>query len=133
VRFFLDNDLSLNLARALAALAADKYEVKHLRDKFPADVTDQDWLLTLGREGDWVIVSGDVRITKSRLTRQVWLESGLTAFFLEKGWTGLRFWEQAWRLVRWWPAIMKQAERAKSHAAWLVAVNYSGRFKPVSP
>ena len=52
---------------------------------FRRDTPDQEWLATLAEEGDWVIVSGDPRITRGKHERQAWLESGLTAFFLGKG------------------------------------------------
>jgi len=82
VRFILDHNLSPRLARALDALSAD-HEVVHKRDKFDPRASDVEWLGTLGSEEDWVIVSGDLRISRNRDELVAWLESGCTAFFLE--------------------------------------------------
>jgi hypothetical protein len=86
VRFFVDNNIAPAIARALHALASfDDHEVHHLKDRFDRSADDVVWLTDLGREGDWGILSGDHRITKRPHERQVWLDSGLTAFFLAKG------------------------------------------------
>lgn len=82
MRFFLDNCISPVHAKALRILAeVQEYEIVHLSERFERDARDPEWLGTLGREGDWVIVSGDPRITRGRAERRAWHESGLTAFF----------------------------------------------------
>lgn len=87
MRFFVDNNLAPAIARALDALGSyDGHHVHHLRDRFPPGIVDAAWLGQLGEEGDWVILSGDYRITKRPHERRAWLDSGLTAFFLAKGW-----------------------------------------------
>lgn len=122
MRFFLDNCLAPAFARALDALAeAAAYpSVVHSRSKFPPATTDVEWIRALGRERDWVIVSGDPRITRHRHEREAWVESGLTAFFLTKGWMNLKLWDQAWHLVRWWPMLVEQARRIRPGAGFFV-------------
>jgi hypothetical protein len=89
-------------------------------------------LTELGREGDWILLSGDHRITKRPHERQAWLGSGLTAFFLAKGWMTAGFHEQAWKLVRWWPEIFAQAERVESGTGYLIPYAATGKFKILS-
>jgi hypothetical protein len=109
VKFFLDNCLPPRWARALTALAdPGEFEVVYLRQKFAQDIADIEWIKRLSLEGDWTIVSGDLRIVKLRHEREAWLTSGLTAFFLVKGWD-LELWEKTSRIVRWWPKILQQA------------------------
>jgi hypothetical protein len=122
VRFFLDNNLPPRLARALNELSKPEHEVVHLREKFQPDTSDTTWLHTLASEGDWVIVSGDLRITRLPHEQKAWQESGLTAFFLEKGWSSLQFWEKATKLVGWWEAIVLQATRVEAGVGFLVPV-----------
>jgi len=111
LNFLFDNNLPLRLARAISALdGSESTAIVHLRDRFPADTKDTQWIAELGTEGGWVIVSADQRIFRNKHEREAWRSSGMTAFFLAKGWGNQQFWEQAWRLVRWWPRITEIAE-----------------------
>src|SRR5262249_12707801 len=74
--------------------------VQHLAERFPRDTADAVWLRALAAEGNWVVVSGDLRITRNPTEREAWLKSGLVAFFLGKGWGSIGFWEHAWKLVQ---------------------------------
>lgn len=132
MKFFIDNCLPPRWAPALSALAnPGQFEVVHLRTKFSADVTDAEWIQELTEEGSWTIVSGDIRTTKSLHEREAWLSSGLTAFFLVKGWD-FEFWEKTARIVRWWPKILEQSSMVQSGAGFYVPVNYkSGKFEQV--
>ena len=125
MKFFLDNCLPPQWAKALNALCEpDGHSVQHLRDKFEPNTPDELWLGKLAAEGGWTIISADKRIKKVPHEREVWRESGLTAFFL-KGWNDLSLWEQSWRIVRWWPHILHVAERPGATLGFLVPQNYS--------
>jgi hypothetical protein len=121
VKFFVDNCLAPAYARALNALSApDGHHVTHLADRFPRDIPDVQWISTLASEGEWIIVSGDLRITRNPHEREAWLESRLLAFFFAKGWMNVPFWEQASRLVHWWPRIIDQAQKIAPPAGFIV-------------
>jgi hypothetical protein len=123
VRFFLDNCLPPRLANALAALSGpDGHTVVHLRDKFPPDTEDTAWIRSLADDGDWIIVSGDPRITRNPAEREAWRESQLTAFFLKSGWTNLEFWIQVSKLIALWPKIVAHAEYAERGSGFFVPV-----------
>lgn len=126
MRFFLDNTTPPRFAEALRALEGpDGNDIRHLREKFDPKTPDIDWLKTLAEDGAWVIISGDVRISQNEFERRAWLESRLTAFFLGKGWTSLKLWDQAWKLIKWWPDIVAQAERVHAGAGFVVPVSGS--------
>ena len=120
MNFFLDNTLPPRFAVALQALEGDEHHIVHLRTKFAPDTRDVDWIRSLASEGDWVIISGDIRISQNEFERREWLNSGMTAFFLAKGWTTIKLWDQAWRLIKWWPAIVDQALRVQPGAGFIV-------------
>lgn len=119
--------MSPALARAIGELeaASTRHTIVHLRDKFPVETKDPDWISQLGAEGSWVIVSGDPRITKNPHNRKAWLESGLTAFFLKSGWMNLNLWIIAAKLVEWWPRIAAQAGMITSGEGFLIPVRGS--------
>lgn len=81
MRFFFDNTLSFRLARALdTLLEAEGHRVIALRDyPFEPSLRDEEWLSALRRDGDWIILTGD--LSKKDKDRHVWKRSGLTVFF----------------------------------------------------
>jgi hypothetical protein len=125
VKLLLDNNLSPKLARALHALSQPEHEVHHLRDLFDPKTPDEEWLQQLGAEGGWVIVSGDLRISRNKDELNAWFESGMTAFFLDRGWAHLGFWEKTARLVQWWPRILEVLESVGSQVGYFVPVRGS--------
>jgi len=66
VRFFFDNNLPPKLAKSLHVLVEPNHQVVHLKDRFAAKTTDETWMAALSKEQDWIIVSGDVQIRKTR-------------------------------------------------------------------
>ena len=130
MKFFFDNNLSPYHAKAIAILSSTEgHDVLHLRDKFDQAVPDIVWLEGLAAEGGWIIISGDFRISRNPLERRAWKEAQLLTFFLAKAWRHQKFWDQAWRLVRWWPFIVQQATLVRPGAAFEISVNPTGRFK----
>jgi hypothetical protein len=121
VRFFLDNCIAPAMAEALTALArAQGIEVFHLSQLFDRATTDVVWIQSLRQEGDWIIISGDLRITKSPAEREAWRESGLTAFFLADNWSSRKFWVQAPELIRWFPIIVETAKSCNPGSGFLL-------------
>jgi len=123
VRFFFDNNLPPKLAKSLHVLAAPEHEVIHLKEKFPQDSSDEAWMNGLAKELDWVIISGDNRITKNPHEIEAWRAAGHTTFFLKPGWTNYDFWTQAYKFVKCFPDIIARAGKAKSGEFFLVAGN----------
>lgn len=114
MKFFLDNNLSFRIARALNVLSEHEGdEVVALRDRFSPDVADVAWIPQLSTEGGWIIVSGDSNIRSKPAERQVFSRSKLTTFFLAKGWMNMTYWDQAYLLVRRWPQVRLEAQRLK--------------------
>jgi hypothetical protein len=111
VRFFFDACLSVNLAEAMAGLRrpGEHYEVVHLSSRWPSGCDDAEWISALGREGGWIIVSGDERIARKGPERLAWKESRLPAFFLVDEFVNDRAHMQLSNLARWWPEIVAAA------------------------
>lgn len=134
MRFFLDNCLSPHQADALGALSlydSPTHVVNHLKDVFVnrRNIPDEEWLPALSAQGEWIVVSGDLRIFKSRLLRKVWVDAKLTTFFLGKGWMNQQFWTQSWWMVRWWPEIIKVAGAVDAGSGFEVPAKPQGKFQ----
>jgi hypothetical protein len=130
LKFFFDNQLSPHLAEMIQALAKPEgHEVAHLRTKFSANTPDTEWIQALSQEGGWIVICGDLNILRTRAERPVWKAAGLVGFFLKKGWMSQPPWEQAWRLVKWWPSITEQARLATPGSTYGVQLNFTGKFE----
>lgn len=134
MKFFFDNNLSPHLAHAIGELCrAEKSveEVIHLRDRFPPNTKDHDWIKALSESGQWVVISQDA-FKKNDLEREALRQSGLIVFVLHRQWTQQQHWAVAQNLVRWWPAIMNQAEKIKGGASFRVSWQFSrGRVEQI--
>ncbi len=123
MKFFVDNCLAPKHARSLDTLVQPDHHIIHLRDRFAPNTPDEVWLLELGKEGGWIVISGDYRISRSAHERAAWKESKLTAFFLAKRWENLPLMEQHAKLSHCLPEILKHAEKARAGAGFMVSVN----------
>lgn len=102
--------------------------MEHLRQMFPEDISDVEWIERLAKEGEWAVITLD-RLMRNRLEKEAFRRSGLTAFVLTKAWASHRYWEKAAQLVRWWPRIMEQAGLVEGGAAFEVPWRFSGKGK----
>lgn len=113
MKFFLDNNISHRLAAALLSLEyrveRENWTIKHLRDLFEPQTEDIAWLEALGREGEWIVISGDIRISRNPTERAAWRESGLTAFFFASQYPEKNIWTQVTHFLHWWPEITREA------------------------
>ncbi|MEQ3637124.1 MAG: hypothetical protein ABNH30_12085 [Thalassolituus sp.] len=129
----MDNNLPPALARALHALSeSEDHQVIHLSEKFSRDTPDIEWMQVLKDEGGWVIISQD-QFRKSDLEKLALRQYGLVVFCLAKHWARAEYWDKAYQLVRWWPALIGQAERIQGGAAFRVPWKFSppGKFEQI--
>src|SRR3546814_15637531 len=83
-------------------------------------------------EGDWSVSSADVKILKNPHEKEAWKASRLTVFFLTQSWSKQKLWENAWRLIRWWPRIVEMTEMVEAGAAYEIPPKYgSGKLRPL--
>lgn len=110
MKFFLDNNLPISLAKAINELGKPKgFEVVHLREMFDGNAKDVFWLGELKKQGNWAIISHD-RFGKSDLEKEALYRSDIIAFILLKGWSELEYWIKAKHLVSIFPTLIKQTE-----------------------
>lgn len=94
------------LGRGLGQLFAGEHHVEHIKDKFgTGSLTDEDWIVRLGQEGGWAVLSGDRRIVSKRPSRELFLRNNLVGFFPQSGVLDLPFARQVARILTLWSAM----------------------------
>jgi hypothetical protein len=116
VNVAIDNCLSPKLARALAALFEGQHKVEHLRLKFGDGVSDLAWIEALNKDGRWIVISGDRRITKVRAEYAAFRGSRLIGFFLSRGLNKAATVRQMERILALWEGIETLAETVQGGA-----------------
>jgi len=132
MRFFLDNNLSRRVARALNELLGPDNSAQHLQDLFEPSTPDVVWLNELAQQKDWILLSADVRISRNPHEVKALMEAGHPIFFLKPAWAHQAPWELASRLFHVFPDILKLAERAKPGDTFLVPFK-SGKITKLTP
>lgn len=106
MKFFIDNNLSKNLARGMRAFGE---EVEHLQDYYDEDTPDEVWLEYIGQKGMFLITRDEgIRHNPAELSALRKYKVG--AFFL--GGKGLNRCHLIRQLVRNWPHIKKHSQTA---------------------
>lgn len=105
----IDENLPPAMAKALAALFVGQHQVDHILLRFGAGVKDLEWISTLSKEGRWIIISGDRRITRVHAEYQAFRSSRLVGFFLSKGLYKAKLTKQVERILALWDVIERQS------------------------
>lgn len=113
---------------ALAALFVD-HEIVALRNKFPADIADVDWIGELDREGGWAVLTEDLRIRQRPRERAALDRSRIVYFFLARAWTKYPVEETAARLIRLIPEMAAQTDLA-DRGRFELPINASSKLRP---
>lgn len=116
MKVLIDEHLPPALARALSALFAGEHEIVHLREKFGPRVKDIEWIEALNRDGRWVIISADRRITRNRSEYHAFRNSKLIGFFMSRSLYKSKITKQAERLLALWEGITDLASRMEGGA-----------------
>lgn len=107
MKLFVDENLPSQLARGFAALFAGDHEVICHRDKFGKRCRlDEEWIPELGREGDWVVLSGDASIARKRPQLELFFRSNLAGFFPRAGVMELPLAKKAARVLSVWDRMV---------------------------
>jgi hypothetical protein len=105
----VDHNLSPRLARSIQLLFPD-HQIVALRDKFPSNVSDIDWITTLDAEGGWAVLTRDLRLRTRPHERAALDRSRIVYFFIGGAWRKYSVPETAARLIRLIPIMATQTE-----------------------
>lgn len=105
MRVFFDHNLSPTLARAIHELFSPEHEARALRDKFRPDISDIEWITELSKEGLWIVLSGDRRITRNKAEQAAFRGSRLIGIFMAPSVYKATVAKQAERILTLWSNI----------------------------
>lgn len=115
MKLLIDNNLPPRLGRGLGEMFAGLHEVQHIKDKFgTGDLPDDAWIVELGREGGWCVLSGDRHIATKKPSRDLFLASNLVGFFTSAAVSRYPLHQQASRVLYLWPVFERLAASTKS-------------------
>ncbi|MEM9569815.1 MAG: hypothetical protein AAF996_00010 [Pseudomonadota bacterium] len=130
MKFLFDNNLSPDMARGLRELRQPfNEEIVHLKERFPENVRDEEWLSALIDEGDWTVISAD-RFKKNAAERQAIMNPRITVFVLSKGIGKMKYWDKTKAMVRQWENVSLVAMTTQGG---LYEVRANGRIIPYIP
>lgn len=130
MKVLVDENLPKALARALNELFVGKHTIVHIRDRFGPSVPDIEWIRALSKEGQWIIISGDRRISRNKAEQQAFRSSTLIGFFLSPSLQKSRLTKQMERIMALWEKIEAQAELVKGGSMFEIPMT-TDRFKPL--
>ena len=124
MKCLFDNNMPPKLAKTLNFLEGkDGIIVEHLKEKFPPNTSDIDWINKLSEEGDWFVITQDGQIKRKPNERKAWKESNIPIIFLHKTWVKYNFWEIAWRLIKCWPNLKKNINHNIKNKSFEISIN----------
>lgn len=127
--FFFDNDISFRIVNALKELVSpDEYELIALRDRFPVDAKDVDWIPKAGQNG-WIVISRDHNQRRRDAEHRALRENGLRALYIRQSPSSTEIYSDAARIIRNWPKIRDSGNSAP--AGTLVKLDTSDRIVPL--
>lgn len=130
MNFFFDNNLSPDLAHGLQHLRQSFGEsIIHLRDRYPDNVADAEWLNELASEGGWSVISGD-RFKKNPAERNAVRNPRLNVFIMAKGFVKKRSWERTKIMIAQWEDISATASATQGG---VYEVRTRGKIMPYQP
>ncbi|MCR9219229.1 MAG: hypothetical protein NXI21_03285 [Alphaproteobacteria bacterium] len=131
MKLFLDNNISPSIARAMEIVVAnDGHTARALRDRFPPNISNVDWIGKLAKEGGWVVLSDDHRIYRNPAERAAWRQSGLIGFFLASGWRKMSVREKTGRLLLVFPNLVNAASFLHSGSIAELPIGLHSKIKP---
>lgn len=124
----VDNNLSPSLARSFQPLF-EEHQFISLREKFPANTKDVDWISALDAEGGWAVLTAERKLKTRPHERLALDRSKIVFFFLTGSWLKCSVPEMAWRLIRLVPLMAKQTELTES-GLFDLPVNTTSKLRP---
>jgi hypothetical protein len=129
LKLLIDHNLSPALARSLQPLFP-QHTIEALRDRFPVNTTDLEWMTALDADGGWAALTRDQGIKRKPHERLALDRNKIVFFFLSGGaWKGYTVPETAARLIRLMPLMIAQTDIA-DRGRFELPINAGAKLRP---
>jgi hypothetical protein len=128
LKLLLDHHISPRIARALDALFP-QHHIFALRERFAADTSDVEWISALDKDGEWAVLTQDLRIRTRPHERRAMDNSRIVFFFLGSAWRKMSVEESAARLIRLVPKMAAQCELTE-RGRFELPINSGSKLRP---
>lgn len=123
--FFADENFPAPLVRMLEEFDTS-HEYRILVDHFDSGTPDIVWMREIANwETKPIVISGDGRILRNAVERQVLRECNLMFVHFAQHWTNLPWEVQAWKGIKVWPQVVKNVEKIRKPTVFEVNVHTS--------
>ncbi len=119
--FFTDENIPPYFGRMLDDFD-QTHEVRACLDYFERGIIDVEWIRKVASWKNPVAICGDGRILRNDVEKKVLKECGLTFVHLAPGWTNMKWQDQAWKIIKAWPDIVRNIQEASYPMLFEVAV-----------
>jgi hypothetical protein len=101
---------------------------------FNHETDDEAWIKRLGEDkpADWIVVTGDKRITKNRAERAAWVRAGLKGFVLAPAFQKTPMHQQAALLLWRWPGMEAIILAAAARSLFELPISRNGKFRSLT-
>jgi hypothetical protein len=129
LKLLIDHNLSPALAHSLQPLFPF-HQIVALRERFPVNTTDVEWMSALSNEGGWAALTRDLGIKRKPHERLALDRSRIVFFFLSgNAWKGFSVPETAVRLIRLMPKMITQTDLA-DRGRFDLPINAGSKLQP---
>jgi hypothetical protein len=119
--FCIDESFSDKLADILLELKAPGAPgIRSVRGLGLTSTSDEVLIAALAADEIGALIGRDSSMLSASVRRDVWRVRGVSLFLCDGKWGNLRLFEQARRLLWWWPEIVAQAGSGPQGGAWRV-------------
>lgn len=129
MKLLLDNNLAPRIAHCLQALFDREHQIVALRDWFPHDVPDVEWIKKVDQEGGWAVLTKDLHIRTRPHERQALDRARIVFFFIGGSWRKMTVEETASRLIRLVPKMVAQVDLIE-RGRFELPINAGARLRP---
>lgn len=114
-KVLFDHNMPPAIARSLhEMIKLDGHSAIPIRDKFSESIEDIPYFNELGKEGDWIVISKDLKNAKRKPERQALLKANIVAFYLAPSVARQKPNEQAATILWQWDKILQQRRNNKN-------------------
>jgi len=123
MKFFVDENITPNIAQALAILqnprSNEGIEVFTIKDKFGKGTPDKEWIPKVAAE-DGIVITQDLNIHRVRQQRELYRQYGLGVVFFKPPKKGYQYWDLVEFYIKRWKVVKEEVKKLNKPFALVI-------------